>query len=429
MELNLKDRLTGLKAAGPRRMALRLPRGWPESGGSVYWYAPGRAGGEHTGRADALTQLPDFVRSATVHVWTPAAETLLTHATIPTRSRARILQALPYALEDQLLDEPEQLHFAYVREDDGALAVGVTRRARLNRWLEVLRGAGIRTASLSPAQLALPLSSDAWALTFTEDELWVRTGPYAGFVALADYQTPPPLLVTALREAAEQNRAPNRLTILRPPGAVDANAWSTALGLPVSIDHSDFWDSANVPALNLMQSDFSAAGQLNQTLRPLRPALIMLAIWLVGTLAMDITEWARLRHDYHNATAEMGAVFRKNFPETKTVLDPAAQMQKSLEALQSRGGGPADLLPLLARVTPALKAQSTIKLNGIKYGERNLTLELMLPDYQALDTLKNSLQSTGLDAEVLAANKRADDVEARLRVQPSGAKIKPRLPS
>jgi len=39
-------------------------------------------------------------------VWTPAAETLFLRARLPTRSTAKIVQALPFALEEQLIDPP-----------------------------------------------------------------------------------------------------------------------------------------------------------------------------------------------------------------------------------------------------------------------------------------------------------------------------------
>ena len=410
-------------ALGGRPAQLRLPRGWPERDPSVYWWSPAAdAAGTHAGHAENLAHLPAAVRAAPIHVWTPAAETLLTRARLPTRSRARVLQALPYALEDQLLDEPGQLHFAYVREADGALAVAVTQRARLNTWLDILKGAGVRPASLSPANLALPLYPQAWSAAFVDDELWVRSGEHAGFVSVAS-RDPPPLLVAALKEAAAQDSAPQQLIVCTPPPRFDADAWSAALQLPVTIDASDFWQAAKRPALNLLQADFGHAAHARQALRPLRPAAIMLAVWIVALLAIDAAEWLRLRQAHNAYTAEMRRIFLQSFPEVRTVLDPAVQMERQLESLQSRGGGPADLVPLLSRIAPALQAQRPrVKLHAIKYSERSLTLELALPDYQALDAMKNALQAANLDVEVLAATGRGNEVDGRLRVQPAGAK-------
>ena len=417
--------------AGPvvlaaRGASLRLPRGWPERDPSVYWWNPATTDGA-PGHAENLTQLPSALRAASVHVWTPAADTLLTRAKLPTRSRARILQALPYALEDQLLDEPEALHFAYVREAEGDLAVAVTQRSRLNIWLDILKGAGIRATTLCPANLALPLQPGAWSAAFVDDELWVRTGAHTGFVTLASVDPAPALLAAALKEAAAQERAPELLAVYSAPPEFRDDAWREALQLPVVVETEDFWRNAVPPRLNLLQADFGQAAHVRQLVRPLRPAIAMLAVWLIAVLALDVAEWIQLRRAHSSNAAQMQAVFQQSFPEVKTVLDPAAQMQRQIEALQTRGGGPADLLPLLTRVAPPLKAQaSNVKLHSIKYNERSLTIELALPDYQALDAMKNALEAANLEVEVLAANGRGNEVDGRLRVQPAGIGAKTR---
>ncbi len=439
MKTRLKDRFgdwlgalnAGSALLGGRGTQLLLPRGWPEGNPSVYWWTRGPdTRSTRAGREENITQLPPALRAGPVHAWTPPGDTLLTRTKLPTRSRARILQALPYALEDQLLDEPENLHFAYALEADGSLAVAVTQRARLNVWLEIFKSAGVRPASLCPANLALPLYPDAWSAAFVDNELWVRSGAHTGFVSSAAPDAPPPLLEAALKEASAQNAAPQQLILYAPPADLDSERWATALHVPIVVETGDFWETARAPALNLLQADFGQVAHVQQIFRPLRPAAVMLGVWLVAMVIMDAIEWGRLRHEHNVYAAEMREIFQRSFPEVKTVLDPAAQMQKQLDALQSRGGGPADLLPLLTRVAPALQnQQGRVKLQGVKYTERSLTLELALPDYQALDAMKNALQAASLDVEVLAANGRGNEVEGRLRVQPGGLKIKPKQPS
>lgn len=400
---------------------LRLPRGWPEAAGPMQWQAYDADGAPRRGEALTLPDLPDFLRHARVHVWTPPSETLLTRATLPTRSRARILQALPYALEDQLLEDPEHLHFAYTPNVDGSLAVAVTDRARLKGWLDTLGAAGIRPTALCPGNLALPLQANAWSAAFVDDELWVRTGPASGFACPSERAAPPALVLAALREAVAQENAPQRLVLYGPPPAVDVDLWAGHLGLPVQAVAGDFWVAAEVPPLNLLQGDLTPIGHLRQVWRPLLPAAVMLGIWLVGIIAVDVVEWLRLRSLHDAYTAEMRQIFLRAFPESKTVLDPYAQMQRNLESLQYRGGGPSDLLPLLARTAPTLSDRQA-KVRALKYAERTLTLDVALPDYQALDALKNRLLSADLQVEVVAANSRDGEVEGRLRVQSAGSR-------
>lgn len=414
--------LTRARLGAAGRIELRLPRGWPETTTGIFWHARSAAGALHAGYAESIAELPDQARGSRVHVWTPPSETVLTRAQLPTRSRAKILQALPYALEEQLVEEPDKLHFAYTFEPNGDLAVAITSRARMTAWIETLQQAGIRPSSLSPAMLAVPLHPDCWSIALIDQELWVRTAEASGFSAPATAAGPPALLLSALREADAAARKPARIIIFRPPRGFDADAWAAALGAPVEADNTDIWDPRmdSIPALNLLQSDYAPAGQTNQLLRPLRPAGVMLAVLLVGWLVVDTAEWLRLRSTYRGYAAEMNQIFTQSFPDAKTVLDPAAQMQRNIETLQSRGGGPADLLPLLTRVAPTLQKQQNTRLQSAKYADRSLTVDVVLPDYQALDALRGNLQAANLEVEVLTANSRANEVEGRLRIQPSG---------
>jgi general secretion pathway protein L len=184
------------------RLDLVLPRGWPESASPLFWRWHSRGDKPQSGQVTDLHQLPETARAARAYVWTPAGDTVLTTATLPTRSPRKIVQALPFALEDRLLGDPETLHFAYRAEADDSLSVAVTARERLSHWMDALAQAGIKPVMLCPATLLVPWALDCWSLAFAEDEVLVRTGGASGFVAPLSQATPPPLLVAALQEAA-----------------------------------------------------------------------------------------------------------------------------------------------------------------------------------------------------------------------------------
>ncbi len=409
----------------PRRVSattleLFLPRGWPEGGAQIDWYV--RSGvSVSQGQAADLDEIPAYLKSTHVVVWTPPADTLLTQATLPTRSRNKIMQALPFALEDQLLGDPQQLHFAYYRQDDGTLAVAVTSRERLNTWLDVLTKAGLRPTRVYPANLALPIEPDSWSVAFAGTELWVRTGPFSGFVCpLSD--TPPATLVAALDEAREQGKLPSQLSIFDPPAGFDAQTWGSDLGVGLVIANDTFHkDDRNAQTLlNLLQGDFAPTGQLRNTFKPLRPAALILGIWFLAMLGFNLSEWWQLKSAYRSQQQAMTSLFQKTFPREKVVLDPAAQMQRNLDALQGQSGKTSanDFLPLLAGIASTLRSNPSVKLRSLKYGDTGLTIDLNLPDFQALEVIKNDLGVTrAFSVEVLAANSRASGVEGRLRIQ------------
>jgi general secretion pathway protein L len=404
------------------RLDLLLPRSWPLTEAPIVWRWRSSSGETATGEG-TLDNLPQS-GSAPVYAWTPATETLLTRTTLPTTSRAKVTQALPFALEEQLLDDPANLHFAWRRDDDGTLAVAVTAKEHLQAWLHALERAGLKPAALCPATLVVPWSADCWSAAYVGDELVVRSGPIDGFTAPVTIDEPPALLVAALKERRETGRAPEYLIMFQPPPAFSVDAWSTALGVPVRVENSSFWDVAgdSEPALNLLQGEFEPAGEMGKRLRPWLPAAIMLTLWIIGTIAFDVTEWWRLHRQYESNSKEMTAILMSAFPETKTVLDPYQQMQRSMETLMARGGTRSnDMLVLLSRVASVSQADPRIRLRGLQYSDRNLTIDITLPDAPALERVRQSLQSTGLQADVVSNNARGNEIDGKLRLRPRSA--------
>ena len=93
-------------------------------------------------------------------VLVPAEDVLLTEARVPARNRAQLLQALPFAVEDQLLAPVESLHFAAATGEGDAVGVAVVAKATLRSWLDRLSEAGIRADAILPDSLALPFAPD-----------------------------------------------------------------------------------------------------------------------------------------------------------------------------------------------------------------------------------------------------------------------------
>jgi len=156
-----------------------------------HWRLREGPGAAPHGEVADLNQIPGVGVTTRVQVWTPPSDSLLTQVTLPTRSRAKIQQALPFALEEQIIGEPEQVHFSYRIQEDSSLAVAVTSRERMQSWLSQLTAAGLRPTGLCPAILALPLEAGSWSIAFHENDIWVRTGLSSGFTCASNATAPP----------------------------------------------------------------------------------------------------------------------------------------------------------------------------------------------------------------------------------------------
>ena len=399
---------------GSERLELWLPRDWPSEDAELRWRRVAASGAVRQGSQRGLDGLAG---AEEVIVWTPASEALLLQARLPTRSEAKIVQALPYALEEQLIEPPERLHFAFTREADGALAVAVTGRERMDRWLSALAAAGLETTRLAPVTLSLPLVDRAWTLAFAGSEIVLRSGVHSGLGGPMESR-PPAWLHAALAEARSESRAPERILLVDAPADLDAAAWREALGLPLEpMRHGD----GAVPAapLDLLQQRYAPRRRMSALWRGYVPAAGLLAAWLVATLLFDATEWARLSWAARAGEQEMRALLLKSFPDTRAILDPAAQMRRGLETL-SAGSGVAvggDMLALLARVGPAIERESRVRVQSIEYGERALTIRLAASQADA-ESFALRLRAQSLEVE-----SQRGGGETRLRVRAAASPV------
>src|SRR5712671_4818640 len=357
---------------GGERLELWLPRNWPAEDSELRWRRVAAGGAVDQG---AQRGLEGLAPAEEIIVWTPAAETLFLRARLPTRSTAKIVQALPYALEEQLIEPPERLHFAFSHEADGALA------------------------------------DRAWTLAFVDGEIVLRSGARAGLGGPSE-PGPPGWLHAALAEARTEASAPERILLVDAPADLDSAAWRDALGLPLeSMRPGD----ASVPAapLDLLQQHYAPRARLAALKRAYIPAAALLAAWLFATLALDAVEWARLSRAAGAAEEEMSALLLKSFPETRAVLDPAEQMRRGLEDLGARSGiaAPGDMLSLLARAAPAIERESRLRVQGIEYAGRALVIRLAASEADA-ESVARALRGRSLDVEVQRVGG-----EARLRVR------------
>jgi general secretion pathway protein L len=402
----------GWRPKGGDRLELWLPRDWPNGEAELRWR---RTAGSGAVRQGSQRGLDGLAAAEEVIVWIPAAEALLLSARLPTRSEAKIAQALPYALEEQVVEPPERLHFAFTRQADGALAVAVASREHMDRWLSALAAAGLEPTRLAPVTLSLPLAERSWALGFFPGEIALRSGPYSGLGGPMELR-PPAWLHAALAEARSESRAPERILLFDAPQDLDIAAWSVALGLPLEAARPG---DAAVPSarLNLLQQRYAPRGRMSALWTAYAPAAALLAAWLVAALAFDAVEWARLAQAARANEQEMRALLVKSFPDTRAVLDPAAQMRRGLDTLSAAGGvvSPDDMLALLARVGPEIERESRVRVQSLEYAERALTIRLAASQGDA-ESLARRLRARSLEVEAQRGGG-----ETRLKVRAGGA--------
>ncbi len=127
----------------------------------------------------SFAQAAQAVASARrVWVLAPAADVLVTDVPALSRSRGRMRQAAPYAVEEVLADDIDNLHVALAeRPGNDVWPVAVIRRALLDQWLRQLDEAGLQADALVPESWLLPDGeSQQWFILERTTDIVVRAG-------------------------------------------------------------------------------------------------------------------------------------------------------------------------------------------------------------------------------------------------------------
>ncbi|MEM6988603.1 MAG: type II secretion system protein GspL, partial [Pseudomonadota bacterium] len=272
----------------------------------------------------------------------------LMYATVPGGRRG--LAAVPFALEEELADDVEDLHFALgTAEPDGTVPVAVVDRATLRGVVDALHAHGIHARELVPDVQCLPLGeSDEWEAWFDDTDALIRQGRHRGLWCqrqLLDAMLP--RLIAEAGESApaqitwfcEDRQHVPELPLLSDRVSADAAISAFARGL-------------SSPRINLLQGDFSPRQQFGKALRPWRVPAALAAVLVLCFGIASLLELRSLTATDANQRAQMVNLYKRAFPNARSVQEPVGQLRSRLKALKA--GGEAGALDLIAVLGQAL---------------------------------------------------------------------------
>jgi general secretion pathway protein L len=356
-----------------------------------------------------------------VVLFVPGADVRLTQVTVPARQAQKILQAAPYALEDQLAEDVETLHFALAPDPQRRAAgdpqpIAIVARARMESWLAPLRARGITPDAVVPETLSLPLPEPgSWTAIAEARNATVRSGMYTGFSCTLDD------LGSYLQLADPEGNVPLRAFVAR-----DVEFDFTRLGRPVEL-MPGYGSSLEVlvrhwrpdQSIDLLQGTYSAREDWQRLARPWRIAAGLAVGWAVFAVAAEGAQSFRLGRELAQQEQKNLARYQALFPAETRIVDLAAQATQHLRAFQG-GGGRAPLFQLLDALGAALSANPGLALQSLQFREGNLQLSLTGNDTQALENLRiwfASRRDTIL--EVGQVNAGPQGVQVRVTLRPA----------
>ena len=353
----------------------------PVSAGSEYgWALSGDDGLTllSQGRAP-LDLLP---AGAEVVLGIPAAALSWHQVTLPQgslRGAPRLRAVLDGLLEDQLLDEPEALHFAIAPDArTGAPAwVAACNRIWLRATVQTLEAAGRRVTRIVPE--FTPQPPDAAVLIFITgerdnalltrcDAMGVISLPLGSAgLALLGGTAIDTAVVTAEPAVAE---AADQAIGQRVPMVQSAQRWLQAATSPWELAQFDLAVSSRARA----GKKFASVFQLLRHAPEWRAARWGIALLVLVQLA-GLNAWAfRERGALEAKRTTVKTLLTQTFPSVQLVLDAPVQMAREVAALQQSTGevAPADFEPMLSALAASLPTARPP--SAIDYGTGQLRL-------------------------------------------------------
>lgn len=364
-------------------------------------------------------------------VLVPAVDVLLTSVSLPVRGAAKILRALPFALEEQIAEDIEALHFAAGRIDAGGnVSAAAVDREQMERWLEGLSEAGLQPQSICSEAEGCPAAPNHLNWILDADRCLARSGD--GLPVLLE--------IASIEEALRYGPGfpgdpdePRHLAVYVTPAAREKHGEALeALRAELASLEVRLLPEGVLPHLaagvvtrepiNLLQGQFAPRTQLDRLWKPWRVAAALFGVLAVLLLAQEGLALIQLKQEEAKLDEAIAATFQQALPGAR-MQDPRFQVERQLAALRGTGGGANEgFLTALETVGSALSSVQGIRLEALSYRTGVLDLRLQAPSVDALEQIRQAVASDGrFIATIQQADQSAEGVEGRIQLSGDGA--------
>jgi len=355
-------------------------------------------------------------------VLVPGTDVLVAEPELPTKAGTKLQQLVPYALEEQLADDIDDLHFAIGKRpsDSTRTPVAVVTRALMDQWLETLKSNGLEPEVMYADSDLLPQNPGQAVALLEEDVVVVR--PPSG--------SPVTLPADALQEALEMAQASN------PEGGGAGRGLILYTGAPEWHEHStqvealrERFDGIKIQLLangplalfaqqlptatptNLLQGSYAPTTSRAVGFRAWRVAAILAACLIGLHVAGKAAELSLLKRNEHKLDVSLREAIQTIMPGANTA-DARKLLEQRLAA--ARAANSSGLLPALEALVQAKNAAPGAVVKALSFHNGSLDLQVAAPDASSLDRISQALRTSGWQADLTSGNNVASGYEGRL---------------
>lgn len=327
----------------------------------------------------------------------------------------KITQALPFLIEDKLIDDISEYEMLVTRRQDSGCLVTYTKRSYLERIRQSLEDYGLSCHWLGAEYHVFSFQAQAKSLLIG-DQLLLRDEQGAA------HQVP---LASALMLAADIT--PVQTSSLSSPKAIAllSESASGSTDSPAEANKAEHNEPllATKPVVgSFLRGDFESLMQKRNELLPWRWLASAAAVFFGGFLLLTGVEGWLYKQQADAFEQQQQALYLSYFPGSKARLYKREIKNKlaALEGVDSASGD--DFSALMNQVAQPLaqaQSQQSIAIERMSYSadRGRLDINVMAADFNALEQLKTQLQASGIEAQIGASTNVDGKTRAQLNVQ------------
>ena len=398
----------------------------PDESHIVKWIKLDDDGIPTTRGAEALLeQVSNVTQNAHVIVLLPLQQMLLTKVNTRARKRKHLQKAIPFALEDELADDVENLHFSLgQRYGENDYPVAVIEKNALDQILEILANNEIYPDLLTADVFGLPFREDTWTILIEDERALVRTSRFQGFTI--DLHNLQQVLTSSLRLAED---IPTELNVYR---CDTKSSGVKKFNYPINTNELDdcppglFADGLDEnEAINLLQGGYQKKDKKHRQFAPWKAAAALFAVFIALSLVSVLLEHRRLNKQEKRLNAHIVQLTKQTFPDLQNVTPGKARniMESRLKNFvdTSSSSSHAGFMELLALSGESMRQAGKVDINAMTYNDGKLNLSVNSSDVQILDQVKQTLVNKRYATDIQSANTEGKTVKAQLVIT-KGAK-------
>ncbi|MDH5711270.1 MAG: type II secretion system protein GspL [Gammaproteobacteria bacterium] len=345
---------------------------------------------------------------------------------LPIKKHQKLLRAAPFALEEKIADDVEDLHFvAGKTSSNGSTAIAAIDRSTLENILSRLNQHGIEPVAMIPDALCLTANTKQWAVLLHNGRTSVQFNTFdAGEF---DRDATALILESALHQDGRQT--PEKIILFTTDGD-ETDIQDIEKIIPENIELIKIsynkhplviycGEYKHALDLNLLQGEYKPVTKSSVNWQRWRLAAALTIIFISLQIGITATRYQTLHNQNSRLQVEIDKIYKQAFPESTRIVNARVQMEQKLNEL--KGTGHADsstsLITLLSEASPALSSEKDITIQAINYKASKLDIDITGSTLKNIEQLNKKLNNGNIKAEIISSSSEKDKVKGSIRLQ------------